>query len=86
MVIDPVKLARVRHLVESGEAKTLRTDLNLSLGDIAIAIKVDQSTVYRWEHNKRKPRGAAAIRYGRLLEALARERSEPARTPRAEAL
>jgi DNA-binding transcriptional regulator YiaG len=67
---DPVALARVRRLASSGVAKRRRDDARVSLAEIASAIHVSTTTVYRWENGLRRPTGEAAIHYGRLLEEL----------------
>lgn len=65
-----VELARVRALAKSGEARRLRLEAALSLGEIASAVGVSTSTVYRWEAGERQPRGDGAVRYLEALEAL----------------
>lgn len=63
-------LIRVRALAESGEAHRLREKARLSLSEMASACEVDQSSIWRWETQRRRPRGPAAIRYARVLELL----------------
>jgi DNA-binding transcriptional regulator YiaG len=65
-----VELAKVRGLVRSGNAKYLRLARGLSIGEIASGVGVAKATVFRWEKGERVPRGAAALRYGELLESL----------------
>lgn len=72
-----LRLAEVRAAVASGEAERLRTAAHLSIGEVARACGVDQSTVWRWERGTRKPRGESALLYGQLLEQL-RKRSSSA--------
>jgi DNA-binding XRE family transcriptional regulator len=67
---DPVALVRVRRLASSGVAKKRREDAGLSIADIAEAIGVSATTVFRWENSLRRPTGEAALRYGRLLDEL----------------
>ncbi|MGW1892111.1 helix-turn-helix domain-containing protein [Streptomyces sp. NPDC002004] len=69
-----LRLADVRLAVTSGEAERLRVAAQLSIGEVARACGVDQSTVWRWERGVRKPRGEGAIAYGELIKAL-REKS-----------
>ncbi|WP_416983504.1 helix-turn-helix domain-containing protein [Streptomyces sp. T028] len=69
-----LRLADVRSALTSGEAERLRVAAQLSIGEVAQACGVDQSTVWRWERGTRKPRGEAALAYGALLEEL-RQRS-----------
>lgn len=65
-----VSLSKVRALAASGEAKAIRIQHRISLAEIAETCGVDQSTVWQWENGGRKPRGAAALRYADLLDAL----------------
>lgn len=69
-----LRLAEVRAAVTSGEAERLRTAAQLSIGEVARACGVDQSTVWRWERGVRKPRGEGALLYGQLIDSL-RERA-----------
>ncbi|MFE7791284.1 helix-turn-helix domain-containing protein [Streptomyces sp. NPDC057460] len=72
-----LRLARVRAAVNSGEARQLREAAHLSIGEVARACGVDQSTVWRWERGARKPRGNGALAYGELIDSL-RSRLRPA--------
>jgi DNA-binding transcriptional regulator YiaG len=65
-------LVRVRKLAASGAARAIRQAAGLSLAELARAAEVDKSTVWRWEMRRRRPRGAAAERYLRVLEDLQR--------------
>lgn len=65
-----LRLARIRAALISGEAQQLRLSAHLSIGEVASACDVDQSTVWRWEQLKRLPRPAEAIRYGDFLDSL----------------
>lgn len=76
-----LRLADVRAAVTSGEAERLRTAAQLSIGEVARACGVDQSTVWRWERGTRKPRGEAALAYGELIESL-RKKAAPAPSQR----
>jgi DNA-binding transcriptional regulator YiaG len=40
------------------------------MGEVARGVGVAVATVSRWEAGQRIPRGAAALRYGELLESL----------------
>lgn len=66
------ELVRVRELVRSGAARSIRVAAGLSLGEVAESVGVAPATVWRWEHGDRVPRGDAALRYGELLQALMR--------------
>lgn len=65
-----VDLARVRGLVRTGDARYIRLARGLSMGEVARCVGVAVATVSRWEAGQRIPRGAAALRYGELLESL----------------
>ncbi|MFG3110566.1 helix-turn-helix domain-containing protein [Streptomyces tendae] len=65
-----LRLAEVRAATASGEATRLRVEAQLSIGEVARACGVDQSTVWRWENGERRPRGNAALLYGQLIETL----------------
>ncbi|GHA60943.1 hypothetical protein GCM10010330_10890 [Streptomyces tendae] len=65
-----LRLADMRSALSSGEAERLRVDAQLSIGEVARACGVDQSTVWRWENGVRKPRGVAALAYAELIESL----------------
>jgi transcriptional regulator with XRE-family HTH domain len=77
-------LARVRALAQSGRAREVRLAAQLSLYDVAGAIGSTASSVLRWEQGVRRPYGEPALRYGSLLEALARQ-IENSDAPREEA-
>jgi DNA-binding transcriptional regulator YiaG len=68
--LDPLRLAKIRALAISGEARQIRERALLSCADIARTCGVDQATVWRWEEGTRRPHGEPAIRYGDLLESL----------------
>jgi DNA-binding transcriptional regulator YiaG len=65
-------LVEVRALARSGRAKEIRVASALSLAEIARAIGTTAATIHRWENAARKPYGELALRYGALLDALAR--------------
>jgi DNA-binding transcriptional regulator YiaG len=65
-----LRLAQVRAAVSSGEARRLREEAQLSIGEVARACGVDQSTVWRWERGTRQPRGRPALALADLLEDL----------------
>jgi len=69
-VSDARDLVRIRKLVESGAARAIREAAALSLTEISASADVDRTTVWRWEHGERRPRGSAALRYLRVLEDL----------------
>lgn len=69
-------LARARRLASSGDGQRIRTGADLSLSEVADAVGVNITTLWRWEHGERSPRGEPAARWARLLDEL--ERGIPA--------
>lgn len=61
----------LRSLCRSGMARPLRQAGCVGLGEAAQASGVAKSSVSRWERGLQQPRGDAAARYARWLEALA---------------
>jgi transcriptional regulator with XRE-family HTH domain len=74
-----IRLAEVREAARSGAARELRIEARLSLREVGAACGVSEVTVLRWERNERRPRGAAALRYGAVLRALAKRQSPETR-------
>src|SRR5690349_9422666 len=68
-----VRLAQVRAAVSSGEARRLREQAQLTIGEVAHACGVDQSTVWRWERGMRQPRGRPALALADLIDCLRTE-------------
>jgi DNA-binding transcriptional regulator YiaG len=66
-------LIEARDAARSGRAARLRIAVGLSQAELAAAIGVTAACISRWEHGERKPRGVAAVEYGRVLRELARE-------------
>ena len=73
MASDALALSRARGLAASGEARERRLAARLSIAELAAEVGVAPATVSRWESGQRRPRGAAAIRYERLLDDLERQ-------------
>lgn len=73
-----VRLSNARALTRTGVARSIRLAAGLSLSEVAEPIGVAPVTVWRWERGERQPQGAAAVRYGELLEALT-HRQQPQR-------
>lgn len=67
-----LRLARLRTLITSGEAKRIREAADVSIGEAARASGLSESTVWRWEQGHRRPRGESALAYADLLETLRR--------------
>jgi DNA-binding transcriptional regulator YiaG len=66
------RLATVRRLCTSGDARDIRQRADLSLREIAEASQVHLSTIHKWETGQRAPRGKAALRYLTTIELVAR--------------
>lgn len=66
------KLARVRHMCRTGEARGIREGAGLSLAEMADSIASDMSasTIMRWERGQRVPHGPRALAYFRVLRDL----------------
>lgn len=67
-ITDLDRLAEVRQLIGTGEARRLRERAGMSLSETAKACEVDTSTVWQWEMRRRNPRGDRALRYHRVLK------------------
>lgn len=66
------EIMRLRRLVETGAAKAIRLDAEISLGELSDDSKVGRSTIHKWEQGLRRPRRSeAAIRYLKALDELA---------------
>lgn len=60
-------LARMRADLLTGEAKRIRELLDLSQAEVASEVRIKQPTLSAWETGRRRPTGAAAARYARVL-------------------
>lgn len=63
-------VARARRLATSGDGMRIRTAADLSLSEVADAVGISVSALWRWEHGERAPRGAPAAAWARLLDEL----------------
>jgi DNA-binding transcriptional regulator YiaG len=70
--MDALRLTRMRLLAQTGAARAMREAAGLSLSEAAASARVNRVTIFRWEHQQRRPHGDAALRYLELLEELAR--------------
>jgi DNA-binding transcriptional regulator YiaG len=70
-------LIEARDAAKSGRGERLRRAAGLSQGEVAAAIGVSYAAVSRWEQGSRRPRGAPAIAWARLLRELANHVSSP---------
>jgi transcriptional regulator with XRE-family HTH domain len=64
------RLARLRSLMSTGAAKSIRLGAGVSLPEVARDVGVSHSTIYRWENNLNEPKGDAALRYAEVLDEL----------------
>ena len=65
------RLAGMRVMTRSGEARAVRLASYLSMQDVGQSVGVDTSTVGRWDRGERLPKGEPAARYAALLTRLA---------------
>jgi DNA-binding transcriptional regulator YiaG len=72
-------LSEVRHLTASGQARRIRESAGVSQAEIGAVIGVTVPAVSKWETGDRCPTGAGALRYARLLRALAQHNNRPDR-------
>lgn len=72
---ETAELVRVRSLAQRGTARRIRLKAGLSHAEIASPVGVTPATICRWELGERRPRGAAALRYLELLDALSGAKS-----------
>lgn len=70
-----VRLTSLRGAAGDGTARSVRQAAGASLAEVAAAAGVTKGTVSKWERGLATPRGDAAVRYGRVLELLARAAS-----------
>ena len=69
---DLLLLAETRRMAKDGRARSVRTTAGLSQTEVGQAVGVTAGAVSRWERGERLPRTDAAMRYARLLDALAK--------------
>jgi len=70
---EVVRLVQARRLSSTGEARAIRAAAGLSLREVAGAVGVSVTCLWRWENGQRAPQGAAAVAYAELLEDLRAE-------------
>jgi transcriptional regulator with XRE-family HTH domain len=66
---DLALVVRARQLAGPRGAK-IRQTAGLSQSELAGAVGVTPAAICRWEHEERKPRGVAAVRYAQVLNML----------------
>ena len=64
------RLARLRTLMSTGAAKSIRLAAGVSLPEVARDVGVSHSTIYRWENNLNVPKGDPALQYAEVLDEL----------------
>ena len=67
---DIVLLSEAREAARSGRGLRVRRAAGLSQPEVADFCGVSRACIARWEHGDRRPRGAAALRWIRLLRTL----------------
>jgi len=72
IVTEADRQAELHRLIASGQAAAIREKSGLSLAMVGRSIGTDSSVVSRWERNKRRPHGPAALAYLTLLRRLER--------------
>lgn len=70
MTSDLMALAWLRDTLEKNQARPIREPYATPT-ECAAEVGVHPTTILRWEELKRRPRGAAAVRYARLLQEFA---------------
>ena len=75
MTYNSARIARARHLCETGRARDLRVAAGVSLSEMAADVGVTDATIAGWERVPPRflPRGQNAVRYARILDHLAAE-------------
>src|ERR1035441_10050392 len=67
---DVLKIAGIRKMCASGDARRVRLARKLSLGELASVLGSSPAVVARWETGACRPRPPAALRYASLISAL----------------
>lgn len=67
---EALTVARVRALLRSGRARTIRERARLSQAEVARAVGTDGPQISRWEAGKAAPQREAALRLAKLLDGL----------------
>jgi transcriptional regulator with XRE-family HTH domain len=69
---DALLLAKTRQMVRERRAQAVRQAAGLSQHEVGQVVGVTAAAVSRWERGNRLPQSVPALRYGRLLESLAK--------------
>jgi transcriptional regulator with XRE-family HTH domain len=70
-MIDVRRLAQGRRLAH-GHGRRVRLAAGVSLRELASAVGVDATTLFRWEKGETAPRTAAALRWAEAIAELRR--------------
>lgn len=65
-------LSEARQLAVSGRGRQIRETAGVSQSELSAAISTTVAGISKWESGQRRPTGAAAIRYARLMRELAK--------------
>jgi DNA-binding transcriptional regulator YiaG len=65
-----LELVEMRLFVRSGEARDRRRRSGLSLAEVGRTVGASTAAISRWETGQRRPTGAPALAYARLLKQL----------------
>ncbi len=71
-VEELAEVARVRRMCRSGEAASIRHRAGMTLDEVASAVGVSHVAVHSWENGKKRPGDVSALKYGRVLDAIAK--------------
>lgn len=66
------RIALVRRMARTGEARAIRRAADLPTRTIAVLVGVSRQTVVRWEAGTRAPSGPRALAYMELLDRVLR--------------
>lgn len=75
---DIVLLAKARRYATTGHGREVRMGCGLSLREMAEAVGIATSSLWRWEHGERVPRGSSAAQWARLVDELQAEGGQAA--------
>jgi transcriptional regulator with XRE-family HTH domain len=67
-----IEIARARRLARTGEGRRIREAAAVSVRELAAAVGVDPTTVWRWETGQSIPKPEQARRWDAALRDLAR--------------
>ena len=68
-------LTEARQLAASGRGRDVREAAGVSQAEIGAAIGATVAGISKWENGLRRPSGASAIRYARVIRELANQLS-----------